>query len=71
MIIRNRSNGGRTLIRIGMSSLLLAIIVPRLIPTSAGDGAIDAIRGLLYGIAIAANLRGAQLSCAQRCSNSA
>jgi hypothetical protein len=71
MTNRNWPIDGRTLICIGMFSLLLAAVVPRLIPARVGSGWIDAMRGFFYGVAIAANLRGVQLNCRQRRCNSA
>ncbi len=70
MIFRNRLKTSKTMMRIGMASLLIFFMWPRFFPlaTDLGPDFIDATRGVLLGLSIGLNLLAVRLnSRQQRC----
>ena len=58
MTFRNQSRNPRTLIRVGMACLAIALIWPRFLHLTFnfGPDLIDGVRGLLLGLSIGLNL---------------
>jgi hypothetical protein len=69
MNLPQRLRNPRTMMRIGMVFLVLALLWPRFIPVTAnlGPDAIDGLRGLLFGLAIGSNLLSLGLQRRARC----
>ena len=69
MILRHGPKGPKTILRLGMLCLLLGLVAPWLVhPTSTfWQDALDGVRGLLLGAAIALNLWAAWLAGRARC----
>ena len=61
----------KTVIRIGMACLAIAMIWPRFVHATfnLGPDVIDATRGLLLGLAIGFNLWAVRLASRHRCGN--
>jgi hypothetical protein len=57
--------------RIGMASLIVALIGPRLVQATAsfGPNLIDASQGFLFGVAIGMNILSVRLNIGRRCGN--
>lgn len=68
MIFRKQLKNPQTVMRIGMTCLLVFLVWPRFLHlgTSIGEDWIDGVRGFFFGLGVGFNLLALRLRCRQR-----